>query len=567
MDWSRPALLLVAAVAGPVLGPAAASGAPVEPRSATAHAPDLTVVSAEARLQRGRIRGAAVVRNAGQGAARPSTLAVRWQTGKLTRELGRGSLRRFSGGAARKVTFDVPAPSGRSGRVRIVVCTDARRVLREARESNNCRTAGTVRLPRPTNAAAQSQLPAAVVAEVPGAGAAAPAAPDPQPAVEPVVPLPRLNITTVGAAPILDRETYVPGAMTLDPNGTTATALSGTLEIRGRGNSTWLMPKKPYRLKLTKAAPLLGMPANRHWALLANWFDDAKQRNALAFELGEATRLAWTPKVRWVEVVLNGAPIGLYQLAEHVRLDPTRVNIDAMKAADVSGAAVTGGYLLERDERLDLDTEQGFRTAAKNQPIAVKEPENAQPEQLAYIRGYVDDFEAALFSASFTDPDTGYARFIDVDSFVDWYLVSEFTRNHDAWTASVFLHKPRGGRLTLGPLWDFDLSMGGALLRWGWESGPPEGWWARTESPWFTRLFDDPAFSAAVAERWAQLRPVIAGLPASVDTRAAALSSAIRADALVWNYEEDTRARDVADLQDWLARRTAWMDQALGYVP
>jgi hypothetical protein len=265
------------------------------------------------------------------------------------------------------------------------------------------------------------------------------------------------------------------------------------------------MPKKPYRLKLGNATELLGMPPNRHWVLLANYADKTLLRNDITFDLGRRMAFAYTPRSEYVHVVLNGSYEGLYQLAEQVRLGPDRVNIPELEAGDTSAATITGGYLLEVDEtRGDVFCFDGTRSTmvfcARN-PETLLEP--GWEKQRAYITGYIRQVEEVLFGPTFTDVTAGYPSVIDVASAVDYYLVNEIVRNVDGnLRRSTYLHKPRGGKLTFGPIWDFDLAMGNANYD---GADRTEGWHLRSTA-WYGRLFQDPAFANRVKGRWQELR-------------------------------------------------------------
>ncbi|MHB1139369.1 MAG: CotH kinase family protein, partial [Microthrixaceae bacterium] len=162
--------------------------------------------------------------------------------------------------------------------------------------------------------------------------------------VEPQLPIVRID--TDGFAPVLDRDSYVHGAMTIDPNGSDVAAYSGTLGVKGRGNSTWDAPKKPYRLKLDTKSPIMGIASSKDWVLLANYLDKSQLRTWTAAEISEGTDLAWTPTFRHVEVIFNGQYLGVYQLTESIKPASTRVDIEEMEPTDNTGTAVTGGYLM-----------------------------------------------------------------------------------------------------------------------------------------------------------------------------------------------------------------------------
>ncbi|HKY15744.1 MAG TPA: CotH kinase family protein [Microthrixaceae bacterium] len=368
--------------------------------------------------------------------------------------------------------------------------------------------------------------------------------------------LPVLRIETVGDAPILDKEHYVPGTFALDSQGVDPAA-SGNVEIRGRGNSTWSLPKRPYRIKLGSSTSLLGMPANRHWVLLANSLDPGQLRNSTAFELSERTDLAWTPRYRDVELILNGSYEGVYQLVEHIRIDANRVNIDKLSASNTTEPAVTGGYLLEVDAWLGLSGDPGFSTPT-GLSIRFDDPEApVPPAQFTYVQNYVSAFENVLFSPTFTDPVTGYGAYIDVDSFIDWYLVNEITNNKDAFVSSTWLYKPRGEKLAMGPVWDFDRSMGiDGTHKYD------EFWVRQPDRLWFDRLFQDPAFIQRVRDRWSQFEPSFREVPDEIlgaHPSGSPIADALLADSLRWGTA-GTAESTPAFLADWLTHRLNWLD-------
>jgi hypothetical protein len=312
--------------------------------------------------------------------------------------------------------------------------------------------------------------------------------------------LPVLRVSTANSAPITSKETYLHGTFSLTDT-TGARLAEGALEIRGRGNSTWAMPKKPYRLKLAASTALLSMPANRHWVLLANYSDKTLLRNDVAFELSRLLGMEYGPRSRYVDLEVNGFYQGVYQLTEHVRIAPDRVNIPELKVADTSATAITGGYLIEVDERRGEDF--CFNGAATTMVFCLSNPETlndpAWARHRAYITGYMRQVDSAIFGPRFTDAQVGYAAYIDVESAIGYYLVNELFRNVDGnLRLSTYLYKKRGGKLTFGPVWDFDLAIGNVNYN---GADQVEGWHIRN-APWFARMFQDPAFAARVRQRW-----------------------------------------------------------------
>lgn len=371
--------------------------------------------------------------------------------------------------------------------------------------------------------------------------------------VEPLLPIVRID--TNGAKPVLDKDNYVPGTFTVDPNGSAYPAFSGTMGIKGRDNTTWNAPKKPYQVKLDSKASVMGMSKAKKWVLLANYLDRSQLRTYVAGELGRDTELAYTPSSRHVEVIFNGEYLGVYQLAEKAEIGSSRVNIDEMEPGDISGEALTGGYLLEIDSRLEQNSEPGFRTE-HYVPVVVKDPEPVKPQQMNYIRNYVQELENGFFSPSFADPVTGYRSHLDVDSFIDWYIVEELTRNQDAFFSSTYMYKPRGDKIHFGPLWDFDLSMGNIRSV---QNQSPEGLWASTRNPWIKRAFKDPSFLDRLDERWNTYKAVFGQLPAQIEALGADLQPALLNDYARWPATLQP-TDDPAFLSNWLSTRLSYLD-------
>ncbi|MEM6841067.1 MAG: CotH kinase family protein [Bacteroidota bacterium] len=381
--------------------------------------------------------------------------------------------------------------------------------------------------------------------------------------------VPILYIDTEGQAPITSKDDYVDGELTLIANGSGEEPLTKVdMEIRGRGNTTWQMPKKPYRIKLDGKTEMLGMSADKSWVLLANFSDKTLMRNHIAFEFSRRFGLAYTPRSRFVEVYLNGSYNGNYLLTEQIQIDEHRLNIDELDKNDIEEDLISGGYLLEIDGRRDDD--HWFRSG-KNIPFTIKSPDKIADDQLEYIKSYIQTAEDAIFSDSFTDPQQGYTKYIDVESFVNWYLVNEITKNNDAaFGNSVFLHKPRDGKLFMGPVWDFDIAMGNINYS---DAKNAEGWHIRKAS-WFSRLFEDPAFRQKIKARWNLFKDnEIKATLAEIDNTSAYLQESQTQNFKRWKILHKTvwpnpvvtgsYEDEVKYMKDWLIKRIEWMDQAV----
>lgn len=354
--------------------------------------------------------------------------------------------------------------------------------------------------------------------------------------------LPVVIIDTQGGRAVVSKDTYVPGTVQIQGAGEWEGLAETGCEIRGRGNTTWYWPKKPYLLKLDEKQHVFGMHKHKRWVLLANFMDRTLMRNLVSMKVASLTNLDWTPGCVPVELVLNGRHMGSYLLIEQVRVDNHRVAVTEMTPEDNTGEAVTGGYLLELDFHYDnpvqwTDPHGHNQQWGNGIPFGVKYPDSDEitPQQEAYIKSYVSEAANALYGNDFLDPGKGYRKYIDMDSFIDYWIVFEVMGNHELGNpGSVFMHKDRGGKLVAGPCWDFD---------WGilsYNTSPQ----ARTglinkKAIWYERLMQDPEFKARLKARFDELLPQLQTIPDYMDECEALLSASAELNFRMWNPAED----------------------------
>jgi hypothetical protein len=381
--------------------------------------------------------------------------------------------------------------------------------------------------------------------------------------------LPVIQLTTTDATAVISENDYIPGNVSITDPSNADNNFHGSMQIQGHGHSTWLMPKKPYDLKLSSKAGLLGMASGKKWVLLANYDDKPLLRNALAFHISQMFQMVWTPDSRFVELYLNGNYQGVYQISEKVEIDPNRLNITEIGDDDNSGDALTGGYLLEID--LYEDATFVFHTPS-GLPIDSDDPDPPTQQQQTYITGVVDNAENALFSSSFTNSSTGWPAYFDKDSLVNWFIVQELMGNQDAdFASSDYFYKQRGDPLLyMGPVWDFDASAGNTFAPISNPSIP----WVSVQASWYKQLFRDPVFMAAVKARWTQIRPQVNDIPGFIDSTAASLAQGQQNNYARWPTLYDlvwpnpvalgTYQAEVTHLKQWMADRVTYMDATYG---
>jgi hypothetical protein len=376
---------------------------------------------------------------------------------------------------------------------------------------------------------------------------------------------------------------------------------NGQIGIEVRGFSSQQFPKLQYAVETRDAAgndlavSLLGMPADADWVLSAGYSDKSLLRNALAYYLaGGAGRYA--SRSRFCELVLNGEYMGVYVLFEKVKRDKNRVNVTKMKTTDVDGDNVTGGYIIKID-RPNSVGEEGWYSPYPPQPGSIwdimylfvfPKPEDLVQAQRSYIEQFVTSFETSVNDSGFSDSTSGYGKYLDLGSAVDYFLINEMSKNVDAYRLSFYLYKDRdskGGKLVLGPVWDFDIAFGNVdygygsdTVGWDLVSMPPL--LARDAEPqipfWWPRLAEDSTFWYTAGDRWAGLRATqftSEKVCAFIDSVAAYIDEAQQRnfqrwpilDTYVWPnaYIGGTYANEIAYLKDWVVHRMLWMDSAL----
>lgn len=390
---------------------------------------------------------------------------------------------------------------------------------------------------------------------------------------------PTIHILTDVSTNTITKDTYSTGRIRIeDP-----THMYGDVEvfdvpmrIKGRGNSTWsFFPKKPYHIKLDEKASIFGLPKNKDWIIMANYNDKSLLRNRTAMVMSRICGLSWTPNMMPVEVYFNGAYWGVYDFADHKEVAKHRVDIDIVGGDDNTGEAVTGGYYLELECYPD---EANYFWTDMQVPLTFKEPENPTEQQKAYLIAWFREFETALQSDYFTDPNKGYAKYIDLKSFIDNYIIQELTKNYDGnLHKSSFFTKERNGKLEFYHVWDFDLSMGNCnfFSNYGISSGPTTFFvkdygFQGYGYGWYYRLFQDPQFRTKVKNRWNELKPQLQAVPDSVRTMAAELGPAqernfVKWDILTTNVWSQRRIPgsykgEVDYLIEFYEERFAWLD-------
>ena len=380
-----------------------------------------------------------------------------------------------------------------------------------------------------------------------------------------------------------------------------AADFDGRAEVKQRGYTSLRFPKSSLTLKTRDddgdkvKAPLLGLPSESDWVLYAPYVDKTLLRDVLGYELSNQMG-RYAPRTRFVEVFLrrSSGPLsyrmdyqGVYVLVEKIKRGKERVNIEKLTTNDLTEPNIAGGYILKRDHGSSGGGRGGSAPRQSNDGVGFVTPHglhlfHVEPEetempaaQRQWIARYFADFERALYGAKFTDPHLGYAKYLDVDAYIDLFWHAELTKNVDAFRYSAYVHKPRGGKITVGPVWDWNLSLGNADYYDAYETS---GWYYEnlrdTEIAWINRLRQDPEFMQRANDRWAELRrgPFATDkMMARVDELRAQLQESQVRNFRKWNIlGRDIRPNyfvgqsfdaEVNWMKVWLKDRAAWLDK------
>lgn len=344
--------------------------------------------------------------------------------------------------------------------------------------------------------------------------------------------LPVMIIDTPGAQEITSKEVWLEGThIYLDGVGIYddyETVADDPDNIRGRGNATWnRFQKKGYNIKLGKKASLLGMPKHKRWCLMANYRDRIKIRNDIAFYIANGMgAMGWNPHGEFVEIILNGRHIGMYEVVEQIKIDDGRVNVTELETDEndifinLNDETITGGYVFMIDAY--FDEEYKFRTTRLNLPVEFKDPnDNITSEMMTYAQDLFNEFERRLTSYDFK----GVYEMIDMDSFIDFWILNDLVENDDAANAhSDFIHKDRGGKLIAGPVWDFD--------SFTWRS--PSQHFNMRGKMWYPYLLKDKAFCRRALQRWNSYRDFLLTVPQYAEQRCSSIERSESYDAALW---------------------------------
>lgn len=423
-----------------------------------------------------------------------------------------------------------------------------------------------------------------------------------------------------------DKEHKEKGCSMLAVNEKGKTDYDGKLDsMKGRGNSTWGMVKKPYNIKLESKSKLFGMEKAKAWCLIANYEDKSLVRNQVTYGLGEAIGMKETPDCKNTDLYINGEYKGVYLITEKVEIKKNRVDIydleeateEANEGKELSEFAqkgfggkfsgfienrqrwfeipndpsdITGGYLLELEVADRYPNEASGFVTKHGQAVVAKSPEYASMAQIKYISSYWQEMEDALYSEDGKNKSgKHFSEYIDTESFAKQYIIQEWSSNWDAGLTSNYFYKDIGGKLVAGPIWDFDNALMNTAGRDGTDLTDPTNLHAAKRSLWYNSLMGSKSFKATpniyalgmrhrefVAEVEKQMKekvvPAVSELlDSKYDKYIEKVENSAVMNAIRWNYYNTTNeveilnnyTAEISAIKNFVSERTSFLSSAL----
>ena len=371
----------------------------------------------------------------------------------------------------------------------------------------------------------------------------------------PYAGVPRVVIETENFAGVRDRETEIPSKFQIYGEKAPESEVLD-LTVRGRGNSSFKMPKYGMKLEFTDKVSLFGMPKNRDWALVANFGDKTHLRNYMMSRLSEWLGAKYTPRMQFVEVYLNRNYMGLYLLTETVKVGKNRVNIDENDTT----------FLIEKEDSKKFDPP--YVLTDNLYYYHIKSPKNPSAETEDLLLDHLNAFESFMME-QYRHKSTEILDWLDIDDYLLFYWVQEYSKNEDGnYARSVFMTWKKGEPIHFGPLWDFDLAFGNASRE---RNQSPEDWYIRNYRLNYYIMRNSIVKEAAI-DYWNYHRETFRALIDSIPVYRAIIEKAIDNEYRRWpvigNTENwalkdpyDSYDEAVEVMTDWMKKRFKWIDE------
>ncbi len=375
----------------------------------------------------------------------------------------------------------------------------------------------------------------------------------------PYAGLPRVVIETENFRQINNKETKIPARLQFYGDKEPSSPIF-YLTIKGRGNSSFIMAKRGYKIKFDEKISLLGMPKDKEWDLISNFRDKSMLQNYITYQLAGILGDDYNPKCKFVELYLNRDYRGVYLLVEHIKISKNRVNIPKTDSS----------FLFEKTS--ETSTDGIMFTSSLGYIFKFCQPKEPSGKSQQLLKNHVDDFEEFLQSKDIYKLDN-IAKWIDLEEFIRFYWIQEFTKNLDGYRRSIFItwekNEENNAPIKMGPVWDFDLGYGNS----GSEKNIPEEWLIRKYG-WDRFLFKNKDYKKHVKEYWEKNRSAFVATLDSIDVMSQMLSNVSKNEFNRWPvlqndfdwpfHESYKNYQEVIDsLKNWIAARIHWIDNNL----
>lgn len=377
--------------------------------------------------------------------------------------------------------------------------------------------------------------------------------------------LPVLYIDTDNHRPVTSKTEYLNATYRLDPLDIDDIEPLGSevdplpMQIRGRGHSSWKGAKKPYKIKLGKKTAIMGMPKNKHWALLK-----PSENTVAGLHLGKLMNMTWVPSFRPVEVVLNGDYIGLYFLTETIRIDDNRVNIHEQQDLETDPEMIKGGWLVEVDNYRDecqITIPENDRWSLT---LRYHSPQDLSPRQLQWLTKEFKNINAAIYSPDKTSAE--WENYLDVESMARFFIVQEVMDNPDGFHGSFYLHKDLGddAKWIAGPIWDL-VCYNREKTDYTFRMKVHYGFIPH----WIGEIIRYDSFCREVKSVWDEVYPVrLTEIYSHIDATVLPLEDAWKNDCKRWDEDPSQTAQLRADrIKNALRRNIEWFNNHLPASP
>lgn len=360
----------------------------------------------------------------------------------------------------------------------------------------------------------------------------------------PYAGIPRIVIETEDKSEIKDLETEIPAKLQIWGEHAPESEVMD-MTIKGRGNSTWDMPKKSYKIEFTDKQSMLGMPEDRDWALIANYADKTLMKNYLAFQLSASLGAYYSPRCKFAELYLNREYLGVYLLTETLKIGKNRIRVPEPNKT----------FLVE----IDAKSRKGDHVYLTNlgKALNIHYPKELNTISQDTLVSFVNNFESYVqFMKEYKS--LSLDQWINIKEYILYYWIQEFAKNLDAnFYTSVYFTWSIDSRIFMGPVWDFDQAFGGHNDT---KDTIPSEYGIR-DRYWNKYLFEDTTFLLKAQEFWESHRNVFMSVLDTIDRYRAVLEKPAQNNFKRWDTPYATYDEAVHELRNWVAMRFIWIDQ------